>query len=251
MAIISTRQGLIDYCLRRLGDPVIEINVDIDQIEDKVDDAIQLYQEYHEEGTKRIFLQHQITQTDVDNEYIPISSDILFVSRVLPIDSSFINSSNMFSFKYQFALSDFHDLPGMSGGLQYYEQVRQYMSLLDMKLNGTPQYTFSRRENRLYIFGDFADEDLKVGEYVVVEVYQTIDPESNTSVYNDMWLKDYTTALIKHQWGMNMSKFDGMQLPGGVTINGRQILEDATSEIELLRERLRSEFETPPGFIVA
>lgn len=250
MAIITTRQQLIDYCLRRLGDPVIEINVDVDQIEDKVDDALQMYNEYHQDGTKRIYLQHEITQTDIDNGWVPISSNIQRVVRVFPIDSSFINSSNMFSFKYQFALSDFHDLPSINGGLAYYDQVRQYLALLDMKLNGTPQHTFSRRENRLYIHGDFTDGDLSVGEYIVAEIYQFVDADSNTSIFDDMWIKDYTTALIKHQWGSNMSKFDGMQLPGGVIINGRQILDDANGEIEILRERLRSEFEKPIDFFV-
>jgi len=250
MAIISSRQGLVDYCLRRLGDPVIEINVDIDQIEDKVDDALQVYQEFHSDATVRLYLSHQITQADVDNQYIPLSADILYVSKLFPVDSSFINSTNMFSFKYQFALSDFHSLPMISGGLQYYEQVRQYLSLLDMRLNGTAQVQFSRRQNRLHIFGDFADGDLKVGEYVVAEVYQIIDPEVHTSVYNDMFMKDYTTALIKQQWGQNLSKFDGMQLPGGVQIDGRRILEEANVELEGVRERMRSEQELPVDFFV-
>lgn len=247
---ITSRQGLIDYCLRRLGDPVIEINVDDDQIEDKVDDALQVYQEFHSDATSRVYLSHQITADDVTNEYIPISSNIIYVSKLFPVDSSFINSTNMFSFKYQFALSDFHHLPQMNGGLAYYDQTMQYLSLLDMKLNGTPQVSFSRRQNRLHIFGDFADGDLKAGEYVVAEVYQIVDPATNTSVYDDMFMKDYTTALIKQQWGANMMKFDGMQLPGGVQINGRQYFDDANAEIEMLRERMRSEQELPPDFFV-
>lgn len=250
MAVISSRQGLIDYCLRRLGEPVIEVNVDIEQIEDKVDDAIQLYQEFHSDATKRIYLSHEVTQTDIDNQWIPIDPTVIYISKVMPIDSSFLNSSNMFSFKYQFAMSDFHTLASLNGGMAYYEQVRQYMSLLDMKLNGTPQVNFSRRENRLYIFGDFNDKDLTVGEWVVAEVYHTINPESNTSVYNDMFLKDYTTALIKQQWGLNLSKFDGMQMPGGVTLNGRQMFDDANVELDQLRERMRSEQELPPDFYV-
>lgn len=251
MATITTRQGLIDYCLRRLGEPVLEINVDVDQIEDKVDDALQYYQEFHSDATYRNYLVHEITADDVTNGYIPISSSVIFVSSLFPVDSSFINSTNMFSFKYQFALSDYHTLADIGGGgLSYYEQMRQYLSLLDMKLNGTPQVTFSRRQNRLYIWGDFEDGDLKAGDYVVAEVYSIVDPSSFTSIYNDMFMKDYTTALIKEQWGQNMSKFEGMQLPGGVTISGRQILEDAKTEIEALRERVRLEQELPPDFFV-
>lgn len=250
MAVITSRQGLIDYCLRRLGDPVIEINVDDDQVEDKVDDALQVYQEFHSDATVRLYLTHQVTAQDVINQYIPISNDVIYISKMFPVDSSFINSTNMFSFKYQFALSDFHSLPALGGGLAYYDQMRQYLSLIDMKLNGTPQVQFSRKQNRLYIFGDFVDEDLKEGDYVVAEVYQIVDPETHTSVYNDMFMKDYTTALIKQQWGANMMKFEGMQLPGGVQINGRQYFEDANQELETLRERLRMEQELPPDFFV-
>jgi hypothetical protein len=122
--------------------------------------------------------------------------------------------------------------------------------MLDMKLNGTPQVQFSRRQNRLYIFGDFADEDIKAGEYIIAEVYQIVDPDTHTSVYNDMWLKEYTTALIKQQWGANLIKFEGMQLPGGVVLNGRQIYDDATSEIAQLRENIRLEHELPADFFV-
>jgi hypothetical protein len=119
-----------------------------------------------------------------------------------------------------------------------------------MKLNGHPQVQFARRQNRLYIFGDFADGDIKEGDYLVAEVYQTIDPETHTSVYNDKWLKEYATALIKQQWGQNLIKFEGMQLPGGVTLNGRQIFDDASNEIEKLRESIRMEHELPPDFFV-
>ena len=247
---ITSRQGLIDYCLRRLGDPVIEINVDDDQVEDKVDDALQVYQEFHSDATVRLYLSHQITASDVSNKYIPISSDIIYVSGLFPVDSSFINSSNMFSFKYQFALSDFHHLPQMNGGLAYYDKTRQYLSMLDMKLNGTAQVQFSRRQNRLHIFGDFADGDLKEGEYVVAEVYQIINPETHTSVYNDMFMKDYTTALIKQQWGANLSKFSGVAMLGGVTMNGDTIYSQAQEEINKLEEQIALTFELPVNYMV-
>lgn len=251
MAVISTRQGLIDYCLRRLGEPVIEINVDEDQVEDKVDDAIQLYQEFHHDATIRVYYEHQLTADDITNKYITIPDNILYVTKMFPVSSTIVNSSNFFSFNYQFAMSDFHYLNSVNaGGLAYYEQVRQYMELIDMKINGLPLITFSRRQNRVYIWSDIEDGLLDEGKYVALEVYQTVDPTQHTSVYNDMFIKDFTTALIKEQWGQNMSKFEGMQLPGGVTISGRQILEEAREDIERLRERMRLEQEVPPDFFV-
>ena len=250
MANPTSRATLIEYCKRRLGDPVIEINVDEDQLEDRVDEALQYYQEYHSDATVRTYLKHQITATDVANEYITLSSNIIFVSKLFPISSSFNSSYNFFDIKYQMMLNDIADLQNFAGDLAYYEQMQQYLSLLDMKLNGTPQVQFSRRQNRLYIFGDFADEDIKAGEYIIAEVYQIVDPDTHTSVYNDMWLKEYTTSLIKQQWGANLIKFEGMQLPGGVVLNGRQIYDDATNEIAQLRETIRLEQELPPDFFV-
>jgi hypothetical protein len=251
MAVISTRQGLISYCLRRLGEPVIEINVDEDQIEDKIDDALQLYQEFHADATARVYYEYQLTSEDITNKYITIPDNILYVTKMFPVDSTIINSSNFFSFNYQFAMSDFHQLSDVGvGGLAYYDQMRSYMELIDMKVNGLPLITFSRRSNRIYIWSDIEDGTLSAGKHLAFEVYQTVDPTQHSAVWNDMFMKDYTTSLIKQQWGMNMSKFEGMQLPGGVTINGRQILEDANSELETIRERMRLEQELPADFMI-
>lgn len=250
MAAPTSRQGLIDYCLRRLGDPVIEINVDVDQLEERIDDSLQMYQEYHSDATVKTYLKHLVTADDVTNEYIPISSSIIFVSRLLPVNNAFGASRNFFDVKYQMMLNDIADLQNWAGDLAYYEQMQQYLSLLDMKLNGHPQVEFSRRQNRLYIHGDFADKDIKAGDYIIAEVYQIVDPDTHTSVYDDMWLKEYSTALIKQQWGANLIKFEGMQLPGGVSLNGRQLFDDAMQDIERLRERIRSEHELPPNFFV-
>ncbi len=155
---------------------------------------------------------------------------------------------NFFDIKYQMMLNDIADLQNWSGDMAYFDMMQQYLSLLDMKLNGQPIINFVRRQNRLYIHGEFEEKDIKEGDYIVAEVYQTIAPETFTSVYNDMWLKRYTTALIKKQWGANLIKFEGMQLPGGVTMNGRQIFEDALTEISDLEERIRLEHELPPAF---
>ena len=250
MANPTSRATLIDYCKRRLGDPVIEINVDEDQLEDRVDEALQYYQEYHSDATLRTYLKHQVTATDVSNEFITLSSNIIFVSKLFPISSSFNSSFNFFDIKYQMMLNDIADLQNFAGDLAYYEQMQQYLSLLDVKLNGHPQVQFQRKQNRLYIFGDFADNDIKEGEFIVAEVYEIVDPSTHTSVFNDMWVKEYTTALIKQQWGSNLLKFEGMQLPGGVVLNGRQIFDDATTDIDKLRETIRMEHEMPPDFFV-
>jgi hypothetical protein len=250
MAIPSTRQGLIDFCLRRLGAPVLEINVDDDQIEDKLDDALQYYQEYHSDATKKTYIAYQITQPDLDNEYIPISSNVLFISKVLPITSSFAASRSLFDVKYQLMLNDMAQMGSYIGDLAYYTQMQQYVSMLDTVLSGAPQVNFSRKENRLYWYGDTNDGDLIVGNYVVYEAYVVIDPSVATSIWNDMFLKDYTTALIKQQWGANLIKFEGVQLPGGLTLNGRQFFEDASADIEKLRENLRLEHELPADFYI-
>ena len=259
MAMITTRQQLVEYCLRRLGEPVIEVNVDEDQIDDKVDDALQVYREFHSDATYRDYYQHQITEDEVARKYISIPHEILFVTKLFPTGGSVIGSSNMFSMSYQFAMSDFASVTdgGGAGNLAYYDQMRSYMELLDMKLNGLPIITWSRRQNKLYLWSDIEDKQLEAGDYVCVECYRAVSETGEvgtgadpTTIMNDMFMKDFTTALIKQQWGMNMSKFEGMQLPGGVTINGRQILDDANGEIESLRERMRLEYEEPPGFLV-
>jgi|TARA_B100000085_G_scaffold129164_1_gene117596 hypothetical protein len=250
MAAPSSRDTLIEYCLRRLGDPVIEINVDPDQLEDRVDEALQYYQEFHSDATVKTYLKHQVTADDVSNEYISISSNVIFVQKLFPISSSFNNSMNFFDIKYQMMLNDIADLQNFAGDLAYYDQMQQYLSLLDLKLNGHPQVNFSRRQNRLYIHGDFQDNDIKEDDYVVAEVLQIVDPSTHTTVFDDMWLKSYTTALIKRQWGANLIKFEGMQLPGGVTLNGRQIYDDAQADIEKLEEKVRMEQELPVDFFV-
>jgi hypothetical protein len=249
MATPNSRQSLIDFCLRRLGAPVIEINVDDDQIEDKVDDALQMYQEFHSDATYRTYLKHVITQSDKDNGYIPIDSNIIYVSQLFPLNTTF-SSVNMFDIRYQMMLNSLGDFMNFAGGMSYYYQMQQYLEFLDQVLSGYPQTTWSRHQDRLYVWGEWSNGDLDVGDYVVAEVYTAVDPDTFSSVYNDMFMKNYTTALIKQQWGMNMSKFEGMQLPGGVTISGRQILEDANTELKELEEKLRLEQELPPDFFV-
>jgi len=250
MANPSSRQELIDYSLRRLGEPVIEINVDPDQVQDRVDEAIQYWQEFHSEATYKTYISHLVGDSDVTNEYITVPTDVIYVSKLFRISSSFNTSFNFFDIKYQMMLNDIADLQNFAGDLAYYEQLNQYLAMLDMKLNGHPQTTYSRKMDRLFLHGDFNDKDVKAGDYIVYEAFKTVDSGAHTKVFNDMWLKEYTTALIKQQWGSNLIKFEGMQMPGGVTLNGRQIFEDAMQDIEKLREKIRLDFEMPADFFV-
>jgi len=245
----DTRDELIDYCLRRLGSPVIEINVATDQIEDRIDDALDFYQEFHSDATHRTYLKHLVTTTDVTNKYIPIPASVIYVTKLFPIITAG-NTSNFFDIKYQMMLNDVADMGSFIGDLMYYEQMQQHLALIDTKLNGVPQVGYSRRENRLHIHGEWQNGDIKAGDYLVVEALQIVDPDTNTSIYDDRFLKDYATALIKVQWGSNLIKFEGMVMPGGVTLNGRQIYDDAVQDRDRLEERMRLEQEVPPDFMV-
>jgi len=249
MANPSTRQGLIDYCLRKLGAPVIEINVDEEQLEDRVDEALQFYREYNSDALVKTYLKHQVTSDDVTNKYISVNDNILFVQRIFPISTD-RSSSGFFDLKYQISLNDMYDLNTYVGDLAYYEQMQQYVSLIDMKLTGAPLITFSRNQNRIYIHGEFENETIKANDFIVFETYQQIDPNTHTDIYNDISLKEYLTQLIKQQWGANLIKFEGMQLPGGVQLNGRQLYDDATQELERLREQMRLTHELPVDFMM-
>jgi hypothetical protein len=252
MATPNTRDELIDYCLRALGHPVLEINVADEQMEDRIDEALQYFREYHPDGKRRYYVKHQVTQNDIDNKYIDLVSDVLTVVRMFPIDNV-TASTNFFDIKYQMMLNDITDLNNYAGDIAYYEQMQQHLSLLDMKLSGHPQITFDRQAQRVYFEHNSAD--FTVGHYVIFEVYGDYDPDAGTtsdlnSLWNHKFLKEYSTALIKRQWGQNMSKFEGMQLPGGVTISGRQIYDDAQQEIEQILQKFREEQDIGPMFFM-
>ncbi|MBT3544672.1 MAG: hypothetical protein HN488_04930 [Saprospiraceae bacterium] len=245
MAKPNSRSTFIDYCLRALGAPVIEINVDEDQIDDRVEEALQFYQEYHSDAMEKVFLKHQITADDITNGYIPINDLITNVMRVFPFTDTTTNP--LFDVKYQMRLNDVWSL-GYMGSLAEYEMAQQYLSMLDMILdNGDKHVDFNRHRNTLRIDMDWSNE-VAVGDYIVVECYRILDPETYTDVYNDYYLKKYATALIKRQWGINLSKFEGMVMPGGVTFNGRQMFDDATAELEKLEEEVRLNWELPVDF---
>ena len=246
MAKPNSRQTFVDYCLRSLGAPVVEINVDDDQVEDRVDEAIQLYQHYHADSIEKVYLKHKITSSDMTNGYIPITDMITDVVRVMPIRDTMATNS-LFDVKYQIHLNDVYSL-GFLGSLVDYEMSMQWMSLLDMIMDSDDKHiSFDRHKNRLRIDMDWANE-VAVDQYIVVECYRIIDPDTYTDVYNDYFLKRYATALIKQQWGQNLLKFEGMTMPGGVQFNGRQIFEDAKEELEKLNEEVRLNWEQPVDF---
>ena len=253
MATPSTRTELEEYCLRKLGAPVIDINVADEQIDDRIDEALEMYQEYHSDAVVKTYFKHLVTATDVTNKYIPVPNSILYVTHLFPLRPGSSSSAGMFDIKYQMMLNDMINMNNFSGGLNYYTQMQQYLELLNMALSGTPQVSYQRRQNRLHIFGDFGTGDIVAGSYLVAEAYAIVDPATTSgtkSIFNDLWLKAYATALIKKQWGSNLMKFEGMTLPGGVMLNGRQIYDDATVEIQALEEKLRLEYELPIDFYI-
>lgn len=248
MAKPNSRQTLAEYCLRALGAPVIEINIDEDQIEDRLDEAIQFYQEYHSDAVVRTFLKHQITETSINNGVITLPDSVLSVTRVLNLSAGG-DAADMFNVKYQMFLNDLYGLRNPSA-LVNYEITKQYLSLIELTLTGaSQQVTYARHKNELTIQDDWQTY-LHVGGYIIIECYTAVDPTAYPEVYNDMALKRYATALLKRQWGANLIKFEGMQLPGGVTINGRQIYDDAINDIQKMEEEWDSKYQMPVDFFV-
>ena len=246
MAIPQTREQLKQYCLRNLGHPVIEVNVDDDQLEDRIDEAIQIWNDYHYDGAEKIYLKHQVTATDITNEYISVGEAIKSIIGVFPIDSTSGNI-NMFDVRYQLRLNDIFDLSKQQ--LSGYTMAMQHLSLIENLFNQSPSFRFNRHSDKIYLDIDW-DKELTVDKYLLFECYKAVDPEDLTDAYNDLWLKKYVTAIFKRQWGSNLLKYEGMQLPGGTTLNGRQIFDDATTEIQMLDDEIYTKYQLPDDFIV-
>lgn len=252
----TNRDDLIDYCLRALGHPVVEVNIDEEQLDDRIDEALQWFREHHPDGSKRFYLKHQLTQEDIDNQHVDFDDDLDLTAVVRMIPMTFNNAhSGWFSDAWQvmaYTITDFTRGSGIVGDLAYYEQMQQNLSLIDMKLGGVPQITFDRQYNRINLH--ISKTKLSVGDYVVFEVYGIRNPDDSVNEYNSLWnhkfVKEYSTALIKRQWGMNLVKFDGMVLPGGVTVNARQIYEDALQDIERIMTKFREEEDEGPIFFM-
>lgn len=241
---VTTREQLKQYALRALGAPVVQINVAEEQLQDRIDEAIAYFQLYHYDGIERMYLKHQITQTDVNNQYITLPDYVYGVKRVIPFRQG-SSSQNLFDVQYQLRLNDLYELTNTS--MLYYSMVMQHMTLLDQLLNGYPQFEFNRLGSKLYL--EVNKTKMIVDDYMIVECYRALDPETNAKMYNEPWLKLYVEALFKKTWATNLKKFQGMQLPGGVTIDGQSMYLEATQEIKDLEDELQTK-SAPLGFMV-
>ena len=246
MSIPASREQLKDWCLRQLGFPVIEINVDDDQVEDRIDEALQYFQDFHFDGVERWYLKHQVTAQNIADKYIPITDNIIGINRIFPVGST--NASvNMFDLRYQLRLHELYDFTSTS--YVNYALTMQHIRTLDMLFSGETPIRFNRHSNKLYIDWDW-NYDIQPDEWIVIEGFIILDPNNYTDVYNDRMLKKLATAYIKKQWGNNMKKFAGMQLPGGIQMNGQAIYEEAVTEIKEIEDLIRDTYEEPPQFLV-
>jgi len=248
----TSRQKIIDYALRKLGAPVIQINVDDDQVEDRLDDALQLYREYHYDGVEKVYLKHEVTQADIDNEWVPAPDPIQSVTRMFVMDDLLVN--NLFNFPFRFSLSQIGNLGGVGGpggrvDLASIDITRRWLSLAQQMLNPEKSIRFNKVTNKIFVDMNW-EVETAVGQFLLFELWTVVDPDAFTEVYNDIWLKEYFTALVKKQWASNLSKYEGIQLPGGVTWNGQQILDSANEEIEKLKEDLDLRYALPPDFLM-
>ena len=274
MATPNSRGQLINFGLRKLGYPVLEINLDTDQIHDALDDTLQLYQERHYNGIERMYLKYKITQEDLDrgrakgtdgvgivttsgistntagtvssnfyesSNFIAVPDHVIGVNKIFKFDTSSI-SGGMFSIKYQLFLNDLYYFNSVE--LLQYSMVKSYLEDIDFLLTPERQIRFNKKQGRLYLDMDFAS--IKEGDFIVIDCLRALDPESYRKIYNDMFLKMYFTALLKRQWGQNLIKFRGVKLPGGLELNGREIYEDGQRDLEFALQKMREEYELPP-----
>lgn len=242
----ANKEELKDFCLRQLGYPVIQINVDDVQVDDAVELAFEYWNEFHFDGTERTYVKHQITQTNKDNGYIQLSDQIIGAVRIFSVGGN-NRSMNMFDLRYQLRLNDLWDLSSTS--YTNYALTMQHLATLDLIFSGQSPIRFNKVNNRLYVDQDWTN-DISVGEYVIVEAMIITDPVAFTRTWNDRMLKKLATAYVKKQWGANMSKFDKMQLPGGVTMRGADIYAEAVADIASAEQEIRNTYEQPPVFLV-
>jgi len=272
MAVPSTRETLKQYSLRALGKPVIEINVDDDQLEDRIDEALQYFGQYHYEGIRRTYLKYKLTEADKtrlsalnnldetatdlkdetvttkwyeDKNFLVVPDSIISVVNIFPFSDK--GSMNLFDVRYQLRLNDLYDFSSTS--VINYDVVLRHLDFLDHILVGEKPMRFSQLDNRLYIDMDWKN-DLQEDEWLVIECYRKLDPSQYGDIFNDIYLKRYTTALFKKQWGANLSKFNGVAMVGGVTLNGQQIFSEATADIDKLETELRTTYELNPAFMI-
>jgi len=249
MAFPTTRDQFTDRCLRALGAPVIEINVDEDQVADRIDDALNKYWDYHHDGIEHMYLKYQITAGDVANTYIPIPDNVRGVTRILPLVGGGLTSGaiNMFDVRYQYMLNN---LPNFTS-LSYvdFEITMMHIEMLNMFFNGLPGIRFNVKTNRLWLDIDWKVDTLP-GQWVIIEASTIVDPDAYPKTWSDDWLFRYSTCLIKRQWGANLKKFNAVQLPGGIMLDGQTIYNEAEADRVALELELRDVHEEPPAFIM-
>ena len=245
---ITTRTQFKEYCLRRLGFPVIEINIDDDQVEDRIDDALQYWQDYHFDGLQKLYFIKRVDQTDIDNRYLDLSvardsanniSEITGVTRIFPMYDSQA-SINMFDLRYQLRLNELYDFT--SASYINYTMTMQHLRMLEQLFTGEVPIRYQRHMQKLFIDWAWGSSQVPVGQVVIIECYGVINPDAYGRVWNDRWLKEYATALIKRSWGNNLKKFAGVQLPGGVILNGDKIYNEAVDEIKLLEADMEKNY---------
>lgn len=239
MAQPTTRQQFKDWVLRKLGAPVIDINVSDEQIDDRLDEAIDFWRDYHYNGSQLVYMKHQITQTDKDNGYIALPPTILGISGIFNMQSSISTGGGIFNVQYQFVLNNLEDITGYN--ITNYYMSMQHLEFLQEMLVGKPMIRYNKHVNRLHI--DAGMDTMPVGEYIIIEAYDVIDGDTYSDVWSDRWLQNYAATLVKEQWGSNLTKFTGMQLVGGVAFNGEQILSDAKEERRLMEEEAIGELQ--------
>ena len=269
MAIPTTKATFKSYCLRALGDGVIDINISDDQADDRIDEALQYFAQYHYDGVEKMYLKYQITQTDIDrargnttttsadsidstitgsfkegSNFIPMPSAVVSVSNIFDFSNAMTN--NMFDIRYQLRLNDLYDFSSTS--IIHYQMTMQQLDMLSHVLVGEVPIRYNQHQNRLYLDMDW--EQITVGEFLIIECYRKIDPETYTDIFDDIYLKRYATALIKRQWGANLSKFNGVATLGGVSMNGEQIYSQAIEEIQRMEEEIKLTFETPIDYMI-
>lgn len=241
MAIPTTRSEFKEYCLRKLGKPVIEINVDDDQIEDRIDESLKYYYDYHFDGSELVYYKHLVTETDRTNKYITLPENIIGAVRVFPVGGMVTGSKDLFNIQYQIALNDLYTLTSVS--MVPYYMTMQHLALIQEILVGQQPIRYNRHTDRLYI--DMTWERIDAGKYLLIEAYQVVDPTTYTDAWGDRWLQEYCTQKIKYQWGSNLTKFSGLQLPGGVQFNGEKIMDDAEAKINKLEEEMINSYSLP------
>jgi hypothetical protein len=240
MAVPTTREEFKEYCLRKLGKPVIEINVDDDQVEDRVDEALRYYWDYHFDGSSKVYYKHQITQANIDARAIRLPDNIIGAVSIFPL-GQVIGANNLFNIRYQIALNDLYTLTSVSM-IPYYMAI-QHIQFLEQLLIGQQPLRYNRHQNILYL--DMSWDLVNVGDFLIVEAYEVLDPEVWYKAWGDRWLQLYAECLIKQQWGQNLKKFDGMKMPGGLVFNGQRIYDEASADRAKLEQEMIYTYSLP------